>query len=302
MLLQLVIAGISAHAATINWTNTANGNWNTAANWNPNTVPGAADTAIISLAGVTVFLNSDTTVGSIILGTNGPGTATLNWSGGVLSGSMTIATNGILNIGFGGVLAEFNGFVLTNYGTVNWTNTDIHGVDGYNQQIYNYGGWNAQSDNAFLGAFNNGPALFENFGTFRKSGTSGVTTLDAGVQFINSGQVQVQSGALALSGGINNGGTFGTASGSIMDFSGCLFTNTTTFTDVSSYLTGDTTFAGIFSGTLNWLGNDLLLAGSLTVATNGVLNIVSGGVFAFFQGCVLTNYARSIGPMLKSTA
>jgi len=41
------------------------------ANWNPNTVPGATDTVIITNAGVTVSLNAATTIGAIILGTNG---------------------------------------------------------------------------------------------------------------------------------------------------------------------------------------------------------------------------------------
>src|SRR5216683_2238251 len=77
-LLALISRG---HAATINWTNAASGGWNTAANWNPNSVPGAADTAIITNAGVTVSLNGATTVGAIILGTNGVGTVTLSLAG-----------------------------------------------------------------------------------------------------------------------------------------------------------------------------------------------------------------------------
>ena len=92
------------------------------------------------------------------------------------------------------------------------------------------------------------PALFDNFGTFRKSGTTGVTTLDAGVAFINPGLVQVQSGTLVITGGTSSGGTFTTASGAIIDFSGCLFTNTTTFSGVGSFLTGDTTFDGTIVG------------------------------------------------------
>ena len=76
--LALLLAGaVSTRAATLTWTNTANGYWNTAANWNPNQVPGSGDTAVITNVGVTVSLNSSTTVGGIILGTNGPGTVTL---------------------------------------------------------------------------------------------------------------------------------------------------------------------------------------------------------------------------------
>src|SRR5208283_2965240 len=80
--LALLLAGaVSTRAATLTWTNTANGYWNTAANWDPNQVPGSGDTAVITNAGVIVSLNSSTTVGGIILGTNGPGTVTLSLAG-----------------------------------------------------------------------------------------------------------------------------------------------------------------------------------------------------------------------------
>ena len=49
--------------------------------------------------------------------------------------------------------------VLTNYGTVNWSNITIHGVNGNNQQIYNYGLWNEQSDDYFAGAYNGGSGI-----------------------------------------------------------------------------------------------------------------------------------------------
>src|ERR1035438_2693241 len=86
---------------------------------------------------------------------------------------MTLATNSVLNIVFGGGSGEFNGLVLTNYGTVNWTNTPLYGMGGNNAQIYNYGLWNAQSDNIFQGGYQGGKTLFDNFGTFRKSGNTG---------------------------------------------------------------------------------------------------------------------------------
>src|ERR1035438_6664026 len=77
----LFVASFSMHAATINWTNAASGGWNTAANWNPNNVPSTNDTAIITNAGVTVSLNGSTTIGAIILGTNGAGKVKLSLAG-----------------------------------------------------------------------------------------------------------------------------------------------------------------------------------------------------------------------------
>ena len=183
--LALLLAGaVSTRAATLTWTNTANGYWNTAANWNPNQVPGSGDTAVITNAGVTVSLNSSTTVGGIILGTNGPGTVTLSLAGQTLtlngpltvnpSGSFTVdsgalggqhqrdverndwldgrsfgrdfdaATNGTLNMTGGTGNNDMEGTVVTNNGTVTWASGTIRGGSG--TTIYNYGLWDAQSD------------------------------------------------------------------------------------------------------------------------------------------------------------
>src|ERR1019366_1961283 len=62
----------------------------------------------------------------------------LTWSGGNLAGTMTLANNSVLNIVAGGGDA-FDGLTLTNYGTVNWTNTTLYGISDTNAQIYNYG-------------------------------------------------------------------------------------------------------------------------------------------------------------------
>jgi len=62
--------------------------------------------------------------------------------------------------------------------------------------------WNAQSDDAFAGGYNGGTTLFDNFGTFRKSGgNGGATTLDGNVVFNNTGTVDVESGILNVQGG-----------------------------------------------------------------------------------------------------
>ena len=119
-ILPAVMAGFVAHAATINWTNTTSSGWNTAANWNPNTVPGTTDTAIISLAGVTVSLNSDTTVGAIILGTSGAGTTTLSLNGQTLAlnGPLTVNPSGSFTVD-GGVLSGNASTVL--HGAIGWS-------------------------------------------------------------------------------------------------------------------------------------------------------------------------------------
>ena len=146
---------------------------------------------------------------------------TLNWLGGTLSGVLTIASESVLNIEPAAAMTS-PACILTNYGTVNWTNTHLYGRNGLNAHIYNYGLWNEQSDDAFSGAFNGGPStLFDNFGTFLKSGGPGETTLAGDVVFNNTGTVNVQSGTLAISGGgASSGGDFITAGGGIINFNG----------------------------------------------------------------------------------
>ena len=170
-------AGLVAQADTITWTNTASGGWNTAANWSPNTVPGSADTAVITNAGVTVSLNGATTVGAIVLGTNGPRTVTLSlnnqtltlngpltvnpsgsftvdsgtlagntnavlngtigWTAGLLGGILTLASGSTLNISTAGV-DDMPNCTFTNNGTVVWASGTICGGQG-GTAIYNYG-------------------------------------------------------------------------------------------------------------------------------------------------------------------
>src|ERR1019366_784545 len=61
--------------------------------------------------------------------------------------------------------------ILTNSGSVVWNSGDIRsGSSG--TTIYNYGLWNAQSDQQLTTSGYNGPTVFNNFGTFRKSSGS----------------------------------------------------------------------------------------------------------------------------------
>src|ERR1022692_1620390 len=203
----LLMAALRTEAATITWTNTASGGWNTAANWNPNSVPGVNDTAIITNAGVTVSLNGSTTVGAIILGTNGAGTVTLSlagqtlglngpltvnpsgaftvdsgtlvgntnavlsgtigWTADDLSGILTVASGSTLNITSAGNLHDMPNCTLTNNGTVVWASGTMRGG---NTTVYNNGLWDAQSDQIFNNGLSGSKPVFNNVGMFRKSG------------------------------------------------------------------------------------------------------------------------------------
>ena len=68
----------------------------------------------------------------------------------------------------GGPYNDLNAAVVTNYGTLTWASGTIRGGSG--ATIYNYGLWDAQSDQNFNNAYGGANAVFNNYGTFRKSG------------------------------------------------------------------------------------------------------------------------------------
>ena len=168
-------------------------------------------------------LNGATLTGTnVIMGT-------VEWSGSSVGGIMTLATNTVMNIVAGN--DDFTGLVLTNYGTVNWTNATLLGASGLNATIYNYGLWNAQSDNTFSGGYNGGTSLFDNFGMFRKSGNAGTTTLDGAFVFNNAGTVDVQTGTLSINTGTSSsGGSANTDSNAQLNYNNYTFASNTTFT------------------------------------------------------------------------
>ena len=146
-----------------------------------------------------------------------------------------------------------------------------------------------KATHGFYGGYYGGSTLFDNFGTFLKSGSTNTTTLDSGVVFNNTGTVNIQSGTLDIGGGTSSGGDFITANGGSLNFISTPynFTNTTTFTGTGGFMAAGATFNGTIAGTVGWDGGHL--SGVLTLASNSVLNIVAGGGNGFY-GLVLTNY------------
>src|ERR1017187_379072 len=328
----LFVAGSSARATTYNWITAIGGGWNTSTNWNPIGVPGATDTAIITNAGVTVLLNTATTIGAIILGTNGPGTVTLllnnqtlalngpftvnpsgsfivdsgalvgntnavlhgtiGWSAGFLEGILTLASGSTLNITTANN-HDMPNCTLTNYGTVAWASGDIRsGSSG--TTIYNYGLWDAQSDQQLNTAGYNGSTVFDNFGTFRKSGGANVSqTLVASSVLFNqpSGVLDVRTGNVVLQGSGNfNGGYITTNSTGTTYLSQGSFNinGTATGTNVIENA-GSLVGTNVINGALNWV------AGSwngitLTILSNSVVTVSGGGGNNDMPNCTLTNY------------
>ena len=118
---------------------------------------------------------------------------------------MTVATNGVLNLS-GTSTISFYG-ILTNAGTVNWTGTG--GLQLYNYAPYGDTGgivnlaggvFNAENDQRISNW--QGPEYFSNAGLFRKSPTTGTTTI--GVIFTNTGTLEVDSGVVSLTSAYDN--------------------------------------------------------------------------------------------------
>lgn len=158
---------LSAPAAEIVWTNTADGNWHTAANWSPNQVPGSGDTALITNGGnYTVTISSDARVAGIVVGgetatqtvslasatltLGGPLTinphGVLAWNSGIIRNGtcalagrlewqagylrecdLTVSPGGIVNLSGDGTRALLHA-TLNNGGTVHWTDSGSFGA------------------------------------------------------------------------------------------------------------------------------------------------------------------------------
>ena len=167
--------------------------------------------------GGTLFTGAGT-VGGYFIGSDAILSGTLNCSGNALSGTLTVASNSVLNIGTSGLaVGSPSSTFLTNYGTVNWSSGNINCDNG--PQIYNYGLWSILSDNTFSGG-SSSVTTFNNLGIVRKSTATNTTTFGDFLNFINTGTMDTQSGALnftinpALAGGtlnfgINSSNSFG---------------------------------------------------------------------------------------------
>ena len=334
----LLTTGVRTEASTITWTNTASGGWNTAANWNPNTVPGSTDTAIITNAGVTVSLNGATIVGAIILGTNGVGTVTLSlvgqtltlngplsvnpsgsftvdsgalvgytnavlngtvgWTAGVLEGILTLASGSTVIVAGGGGNNDMPNCTFTNYGTVVWASGLIRGGQS-GTAIYNYGLWDAQSDQTINNAYG-GSGVFNNYGTFRKSGGASEfanNTLFYGVLFNQlAGVLDVQNGTnglqLTLQGGGNFTGGYITTNiyGLTVLSSPGYFTFNGTVTGTNTWQDGgDLVGTNVINGGLTWVGGNWNNAAFVTIATNCTVIVAGGGGNNDMAGCIVTN-------------
>ena len=337
--LALLLGANILRAQTVTWTNTASGGWNTALNWSPNTIPNSNNAVIINQPGVTVTLNGTTTAGGIKLGTNSGATVTLSlagqslslygpltvnatgsftvdsglfigstnallsgmigWTSGYLEGYLTLAASSTLNITGGTV--NIPGCIFTNNGTVEWTSGTIQSGEG--TVIYNNGLWNMQSDQTLDNAFGGTAAVFNNYGTVRKSGGAGQyvnATIFSGVVFNQlAGVIDAQNGTgtngtqLAFQGGGSfTGGYITTNQYGLTTLEAANYTINGTVTGTNTWEAdnGNLVGANVITGALTWVSGNWNSATSMTITPNSTLTVIGGlGAGMDIQSCLVTN-------------
>gem|GEM_PF-5800762 len=215
--------------------------------------------------------------------------------------SLTVATNGVLNLNCSDISLYING-PFTNKGVVNWMDGDIKVVkDSFGNcgciQNMECATWNIQCNCGIWVA--SGSEKFNNSGTVTKTDGSGITTFD--ILWNNSGLVQSQSGTICFNRNSTlNGGNYLTKGGKISYGVNATVTVTGAITNLvacdvfvvglsnitqTAYLTNCE-----ISTSETVIGNVYLIHGtidsnsSLTVATNGVLNLNCSDISLYING------------------
>jgi hypothetical protein len=264
-----------------------------------------------NLTGLTVFssgtVNINGTVtstnvqlaGATLTGTNVINGA-LNWIVGDWSSGaqVTIATNSTLLV-TGANDHNLANCTLTNNGTLAWSGGTIQGGGSSGTFIYNYGLWDAQSDQTLNNAYGLAGTAFNNYGTFRKSGGAGqfsnYTLFTSGTVFNQiAGVIDVQSGTNGLDlffQGVGNftGGYVTTNLNGLTVFSIGTFNINGTVTGMNTWQDGgNLTGTNVINGALTWAAGNWNGAPYVTIATNSTLIITNTGDLAIVN-CTITN-------------
>ena len=218
-----------------------------------------------------------------------------DWSSGV---QVTVATNSTLLV-TGANDHNLANCTLTNNGTLAWSGGTIQGGGSSGTFIYNYGLWDAQSDQTLNNAYGLSGTAFNNYGTFRKSGGAGqfsnYTLFTSGTVFNQlAGVIDVQSGTNGLNlflQGVGNftGGYVTTNLNGLTVFSIGTFNINGTVTGMNTWQNGgNMTGTNVINGALTWAAGNWNGAPYVTIATNSTLIITNTGDLAIVN-CTITN-------------
>jgi hypothetical protein len=175
------------------WSGAVNSDWFEPGNWSPAGIPTAAEK--VTVVGGTVDMASSTS--SAFFDELFLNAGTLNWTAGSFAGVVNVAAGAVVNVA--GAADRTMG-TFKNSGTMNWSGAGgLHAGGGL--AVNNSSGalFDVQGDGS-LGHGWGAQPVFNNAGTFRKSGGVGTTRLEA-VPFSNSGTVEALRGTLAFEAG-----------------------------------------------------------------------------------------------------
>ncbi|HEV7926591.1 MAG TPA: Ig-like domain-containing protein, partial [Verrucomicrobiae bacterium] len=297
----------NAIGTVYNWTGAASSAWSNPTNWSPQGTPGSLDTAVI-LSGSPV-ISTAAIVSSVALGSNGTLNATagltvsnlFDWTGGSLTGNLTVAGSATMNLNYPGGNLFMDGATVVNNGTAIWDGGTLY--CNSSTIITNNGSWLAETDDVLYNTGGGTPTFYNN-GTFSKAPTTGNTSL-IGLLLDNSGTVNINSGELTLSAGGSLGGTFLAASNTTVTLSGGGFLNGT-FTAARGaqfQLTGGTFTYGP-NVDFTTPGASQQTGGAITLTNNTITNVaIAGGTITLsptFQGGSITNLTM-VGATLTGT-
>ncbi|MDQ5823060.1 MAG: S-layer homology domain-containing protein [Chloroflexota bacterium] len=191
---------------------------------------------------------------------------TLTWTGGTMSeaGKTELVPGATLSIS-GSAAKTLNSRTLNNQGTATWLGTGAINLEA-GAIINNSGLFDAQN-NATLAA--PAPAAFRNTGTFRKSGSTGITTIASNVRFENNGgTVDVAGGTLRF-GGASGAGASPEVSNPEIRFDDPNFMNS----NIRVGSTSATSSPQATNAVLEFAGGTYNFQGSNTVVGDGIARV-----------------------------
>ncbi len=255
----VVAAALTTRADTITWNGSVSSSWNNPTNWTPQEVPTTNDHVIIASGSVTTA------------STNGA-FAILDWSGGTITGPLTVISNAVLNLSWN-VLTTWNG-ALTNAGTVNVTAAGQLNMSGGPINNLPGGIIDFKANPNWTGL---SPIAFYNAGLVRK--TAGTGSVQFGllgypINFTNTGTVEADIGTITFNSGGPIDGIYQATNGATINFAGGTFTS-----GINPVLSG--------AGTIKFTGTSLTLSNNIIPGlqlAGGTLNLGPA-----FQGGSITN-------------
>ncbi|QEG35935.1 beta strand repeat-containing protein [Bythopirellula goksoeyrii] len=301
----------TASDITSNWDGST-GNWSDSSRWDSLLFPnngngGLTYDALISGGTVTVdqAINIEElqlSNGSITGISDLTASGLTTWTGGEMTDTGVTNANGGLNLS-GSTKFLTNGRTINNAGAATWTAgpiTTSHGAV-FNNQL------GATFDTAFDGSFSNGAggqSHFHNAGIFTKSGGTGTTTL--GVEFNNTGIVEVDTGTLSLSGGGTSSGSFTGAAGTTLGLGGGHMLEASTSVSAPNVMfsgSGTNTISGTYSAsaTTTFSGATTTFNGTSAVPSAALVFTGGSAIFSNTGGANADTLDLSFG-LLGGTA